>query len=227
MSDQDSKYLGRKYSCPGCQSKLKFTRPPTSQLLSCPNCRRRLKLQNYAAAASKDEMLKEAIKALVESKVPDVEPYDYRKDLRLDHVDCSTAGVWKFDQPWPESVHEVVVESAEVLFNPLDTCGVVRARRLLLDGKFRRVTVFRTGQVEEIQVNGHWWDIDLHEGKLGLLSREVVRKLNQRIVARQFAARINRMQQVTRQGQEFLELFVDVAIDESNQKKTRVKLRYR
>lgn len=222
MSDRVSQYLGKKFACPGCQAHLKLRRPPTRQLLTCPNCRRKLRLQEQAATESKDDLFKEAIESLVAWRGPDNEPYNYRKDPRLDRVDTSRPGVWKFDQPWPEHVHQMVIERAEVLFNPFEVDGTVRSRQLLLDGSFRRVTVIRTGEVEEMEVTGHWWDFEPHENKLGLLPRSVVRELNRIVTAKRFAARINCLQQNIHENQEVLELFVDVAIDESPEPKSPI-----
>lgn len=220
MSDRISQFLGQKFVCPQCQSKLKFLRPPTRQLLTCPNCRRKLRLQEQAAAASQDDQIKEAIDSLVSWKSTATKPaYNYEKDPMLDRVDTSSPGIWKFDQPWPNNVHQVVMEGTEVACIPSDIAGTAQARKQMLDGIFRRVTVFRTGQVEEMAVDGHWWDFESHEKKVGILSRPVVRELNRVLTAKRFAARINSIQQTTRDNQEYFELFIDLAIDDSPKQK--------
>lgn len=156
--------------------------------------------------------MREAIEALVSWKPPDDKPYSYGQDPRLDRVDNSQHGIWKFDQPWREDAQQVVIERAEVHFYPDNTEGTVRLRRLLLEGTLRRVTVERTRNVEEIEVTGYWWDYQPHEGKLGVLSRRVVRELNRIVSARHFVAKINCIQEAIRDDLEVLELFVDVAI---------------
>ena len=221
MSDRISNFLGKKFVCPACESKLKFLRPSTKQLLTCPNCRRKLRLQEKTAAASEDERIQEAIESLVDWQAPDNQPaYDYHKDPRLDRVDSSSPGIWKFDQPWPEHVHQVVFERVDVQCIPSDVEGTVQFRRMLLDGSFRRVTVSRTGGVEEMAVIGHWWDFEPHESKLGILSRAVVRDLNRILTAKRFASRIYCMQETIRQSKQFLELFIDLAVDESPPEKS-------
>jgi uncharacterized protein YbaR (Trm112 family) len=212
MSDQISKYLGKKFSCPECEAQLKFRRPPTKQLLTCPNCRRKLRLHEKAAAPSHEDLLREAIESLVAWKPPDVQPYDYSLDPRLDQVDSSIPGIWKFDQPWPDGAREIVIERTEVLYYPDDNEHTDRLRRLLLDGTFRRVSVDRTRNVEEMEITGYWWDYQPREGKLGVLARSVVRQLNRIVTAKHFAARINCLQEAIRDDEEILELFVDVAI---------------
>lgn len=214
MSDQVSKYLGKNFSCPECEAKLKFRRPPTKQLLTCPNCRRKLRLHERAAAPSHEELMREAIEALVSWKPPDDRPYEYSQDPRLDRVDYSRPGVWKFDQPWSEDAREVVIERTEVLFYAEGREGTDRLRRLLLDGTLRRVTVDRTRNVEEMEITGYWWDYQPREGKLGVLSRTVVRQLNRIVTAKTFAVRINCIQEAVRDDLEILELFVDVAIQD-------------
>ena len=134
MSDQVSQYLGKNFACPECQARLKFRRPPTKQLLTCPNCRRKLRLQEKAAAPSHDELMREAIDALVSWKPPDDKPYSYGQDPRLDRIDNSRQGIWKFDQPWRQDAQQVVVERAEVQFYPDGIEATDRLRRLLLEG---------------------------------------------------------------------------------------------
>jgi hypothetical protein len=219
--------MGKKYSCPGCHSKLKFTRPPTSQMLKCPNCRRKLRIQAYEAAAGHDELVKQAIQSLVKWNAPEDQPYDYRRDPGLDDFDDSQQGIWKFNQPWPEHTGEVVYENAEVLCNPNDITGAVHFRRMLRDNKFRRVTIYRTGEVEQMEVTGHWWDHEPHEGRIGLLPRVVVRQLNRLITARGFAARINTLKLVNRDGQDLVEVYIDIAVDLSAKRKHQSGIRYR
>ena len=156
--------------------------------------------------------MREAIDALVSWKPPDDKPYSYGQDPRLDLVDDSRHGIWKFDQPWPEDALQVVIERAEVLFYPDGMEGTVQLRRHLFEGTLRRVTVDRTRNVEEMEVTGYWWDHQPHEGKLGVLSRRVVRELNRIVTARHFVARINYIQEAIHEDLEVLELFVDLAI---------------
>ncbi len=156
--------------------------------------------------------MREAIAALVSWKPPDTQPYEYSQDPRLDRVDHSQPGVWKFDQPWREDVREVVIERAEVFFYPDNVRGTDRLRRLMLEGTLRRVTLDRTRNVEEMEITGYWWDYQPREGKLGVLSRSVVRQLNRILTAKYFAVRINCIQEAVRDDQQILELFVDVAI---------------
>ncbi len=213
MSEPNSGFLGKKFSCPGCQSNLKFRRAPKSLLQTCPNCRRKLRLQEQAFEASKDDMLRMAIESLVDWNEPTSQAYDYRTDPLLDRIVCSSENSWKFDQPWPSESHQLVFERAEVLFNPRDMRSITHNRQLFFDGKCRRVTVFRTGEVEQIQVSGHWWDFELHECKLGLLPRWVVRELNLIPKAKVFAARINCLEKTVRADNDFLDLFIDLAIE--------------
>jgi hypothetical protein len=227
MSDRVSKYLGKKYACPGCQAHLRFRRPPKKSLLTCPNCRRKLKLQEQAAHANRDELFQEAIESLVTWKPAVVKPYNYILDPLLDRVDSSVPGVWKFDQPWPEHVLQIAIERAEVLFYATDIQGTVRSRQQLLDGSFRRVTVERTGEVEEMEVTGHWYDVEPHSTNLGLLSRQTVRQLNRIVTAKKFAARINCVQQAIQDDRNVLELFVDLAVQEPPHQKPRKFVRIR
>lgn len=213
MSNSGSSFLGKKFSCPGCHSKLKFSRPPSSLLYRCPSCRRKLRFQERKAAAEEDDLIKQAIEALVDWKVPD-SSYDYRRDPKLDETDSSQPGYWKFNQPWPCHIFDIVLEGTEVFCNPLDTEGAVRARREMLDGEFRRVSIYRTGQVEEMAVNGHWWQVKLQERKVGILPRAVVRDLNRLTHVKRFTARINSMQLTHRPEGEFVKLFIDVAVAE-------------
>lgn len=215
MSDQVSQYLGKKYACPECQARLKFRRPPTKQLLTCPNCRRKLRLQDRATAPSQDELIREAIESLVSWKPPDKRPYVYSQDPRLDRVESPRRGVWKFDQPWPDNIKQVVVERTKVLFYPANVDGTDQSRRLLLDGSFRRVTVAHTRNVEEMEVTGNWWDYQPRESNLGVLARSVVRELNRIVTAKHFAARINCIRKGVHENREVLELFIDLAIQES------------
>ena len=214
MAENPSKYLGKKYACPGCHSQLKFRRAPTRLLQTCPNCRRKIRLRDRESAANQDELLREAIDSLVQWKEPDDVPYDYRRDPKLDCAKETESGIWKFDQPWPEEAGDVVHEDAEVLFNPEDTYGTVLARKALFEGEFRRVTAVRTGQVEEMQIVGHWWsEVQPHEAKIGLLERVVVRGLNRIVTAKNFITRINRVQRKIIEQKKHLEFFVDLAID--------------
>lgn len=213
MSDNQSRYLGKKYSCPGCNSQLKFRRAPTTLLQTCPNCRRKLRLQDREAAANDDELLRAAIDSLVSWKEPDDQPYDYRRDPKLDLANETEPGIFKFDQPWPESAGDIVFQDAEVLFNPEDTYGTVLARKALFEGQFRRVTAVRTGQVEEMAVIGHWWGLESHQAKIGLLARSVVRELNRILTAKNFAAVINRVEKTTIASKRHLNFYVDLAVD--------------
>ena len=211
MSDSGSSYLGKKFSCPGCQSSLKFSRPPSSMLYRCPSCRRKLRIQERQAAAENDELVKQAIDALVDWKLPD-KSYDYRIDPKLDRVDKSTPGVLKFNQPWPGDIKEIVFEKTEVVCNPHDTNGAVRSRREMIDGEFRRVDIYRTGQVEEMAVNGHWWQVRPQARKVGILPRSIVRELNRMTNVTSFAARINSMHLPQSKSEDPIALFIDVAI---------------
>ena len=221
MADRVSSYLGKKYACPGCHANLKFRRPPTKTLLTCPSCRRKLKLQEQKAVASRDELVREAIDSLVSWRKPEKRRYEYRLDPKLNNVDSSTPGLWKFDQPWPEHVREIAIERAEVLVFPFDEMGTYQSRTHLVIDKFPRVTVERTGEVEEMEVTAHWYDLEPHDTKVGLLSRQVVRDLNRIVTAKHFAARINCLQQVVREKQPVLELYIDVAVQELPQQKSR------
>ncbi len=183
-------------------------------------------MQDRAAAASKDELLKEAIESLVDWKEPEKKKYDYRIDPRLDQVDATTPGLWIFDQPWPENVHEVVMEQIEVFVKPRDTSAIARCRKLMFGGLFRRVTVVRTGVVEQMEVTGHWWDHDPHHAKIGMLSRSVVRELNRNPRGKRFAARINRIQEATYNDQDCLALYIDLAIDDRFHSQ-KLAMRYR
>ena len=213
MSEQTSTYIGKKFSCPGCKASLKFRRPPKRLLQTCPHCRRKLRLQYEAAAQAKDDLVREAIELLVNSRQPVKKAYDYTRDPLLDNVDESEPGILRFDQPWPKTIEEVVIENAEVVCHRLDEERALTARKTLLSGKFKRVTVFRTGQVEQMEVTGHWWDHTHHESKLGLLERKIVRELNRRPLARNFAARINHVDQIVKDRKEWLKFYVDLAID--------------
>lgn len=213
MSSLNSSYVGKKFACPGCQSNLKFRRPPKTLLQTCPHCRRKLRLQDEAAAAAKDDLVRMAIESLVNSREPVEKPYDYARDPLLDTVDDSMPGIWKFDQPWPQTVDEILIENAEVVCHPLDEQRAMQSRKMFLGGKYKRVTVFRTGQVEQMQVSGHWWDHQPHEMKLGLLARSIVRELNRRPLAKQFVARVNHVNRVLCDKKEIFEMFVDVALD--------------
>ena len=170
--------------------------------------------------------MKEAIESLVGWKASEKKKYDYRVDPQLDRVDASTPGRWVFDQPWPENIHDVVMERTEVLFNKRDAQAIARCRKLMFEGLFRRVTVFRTGEVEQIEVTGHWWDHEPHDAKVGMLARSVVRELNRNPRARRFAARINYMQEAMYHDQECLALYIDLAIDERPDWK-KYAMRYR
>ncbi len=221
MSDQNTTYIGKKFACPGCRSNLKFRRPPKSLLYTCPSCRKKLRLQDEAAAAAKDEMVKMAIESLVNSREAIEKPYDYTRDPKLDTVENPQPGVWLFEQPWPKSVDEIVVENAEVICHPMDEDRAMGSRKIFLEGKFRRVTVFRTGQVEQMQVSGHWWDFEPRESKLGLLSRSIVRQINKHPLAKQFAARVNHVNRLIRDHKERFEFYVDIAIDRPEELKNK------
>ncbi len=215
MSNRDSRVFGQKYSCPGCNSLLKFRRPPRTLVQTCPNCRRILRLREKAAESKKDDQLKEALDALAEWTEPDETPYQYYADPKLDEMDKSTPGIWKFDQPWPPDTQQIVAENVEVIFNPLDVQANMRWRVRLLKGFHRRVTIHRTGEVEEIEVDGLWWDGhngQPQERKLGLLSRAQVRELNRLTYAKNFASRINQLRKTIRDNQAILELYIDIAI---------------
>ena len=214
MSESGSSYLGKKFSCPGCHSSLKFKRPPSSLLYRCPSCRRKLRFQERKAAAEEDDLIKQAIEALVDWKVPE-KTYDYRRDPKLDLLVEGEPGVLQFDQPWPCPIQEIVLEATEVVCNPLDTKGTIHSRQEMLDGEFRRVTIFRTGQVEEMAVNGHWWQVRLQERKVGILPRAVVRELNRMTKVKKFAARIHSMKPTTTDSGNLVELFIDVAVVET------------
>lgn len=214
MANLNSNYVGKQFSCPLCQSNLKFTRAPKSLLQKCPNCRKRLRLQEKKAAASKDKLLQEAIDSLVDWTEPEKKsPYNYRLDPALDRCEMPKANHWKFAQPWPEYTGDVVMENVEVFSSFSDASGALQARQSLVNGKFRRVTVFRTGQVEEIEVTGHWYDVHPFEHKVGILQRKVVRELNKNPLAKKFAARINTIQLAMHDDQPYYQLFIDLAID--------------
>ena len=139
MSNRDSRVFGKKYACPGCNSLLKFKRPPRTVVHTCPNCRRILRLRAEAAAGKQDEQLQTAIDALAEWKMPEEKkPYDYHTDPLLDEIDTSSQGVWQFDQPWPPKTLQKVSERAEVNFNPDDADTNMLWRKRLLDGFYRR-----------------------------------------------------------------------------------------
>lgn len=227
MSQQTSSYMGKKFSCPECQANLKFRRPPKRLLQTCPHCRRRLRLRDEEAAKAQDDLVREAIDLLVNSRQPAKKSYDYTRDPLLDTVDNSEPGLWKFDQPWPESVEEVVIENAEVVCHRLDQERALTARKTLLNGKFKRVTVYRTGKVEQMEVTGHWWDHTHHESKLGLLERKIVRELNRRPLAKKFAARINHVDQIVRDRQDWLRFYVDLAIDKQEAAKPKAGPKFR
>lgn len=220
MTIQNSSFLGKKFSCPSCRSQLKFRRPPKSLLQICPNCRRKLRLQEELAAVDQDELLKEAIELLVSSRTPK-KRYDYARDPELDRSQIGDGGVVTFDQPWPETAGEVVYQKAEVICTEFDFNRAASSRLAWMSGEFKRVSVFRTGQVEEIEVTGHWWDFEPHETKLGLLSRSVVRELNRNPLAKRFAARINCFQETTRNRQKYIELFIDLAVEQEDDKKAK------
>jgi len=225
MPENHSQYLGKKYSCPGCHRQLKFRRPPTTLLQTCPNCRRKLRLQDREAAASNDELLREAIDSLIKWEEPTDEPYEYRRDPKLDVITELDGGIFQFNQPWPEVAGEVVYENAEVLFNHEDSYGSVLARKAMFEGQFRRVTVVRTGQVEEMAVMGHWWGPEHHEAKIGLLERSVVRILNRIVTAKNFVAIINRIERTTIASKRHLNFFVNLAIDTTPGKSKPLKTR--
>lgn len=230
MSDRDVRVFGKKYACPGCHSILKFRRPPRSLFQTCPHCRRMLRIQERAAAASHDDEIRDAIDSLTDWDVPEQPVYDYHRDPQLDNIDESVPNIWKFDQPWPEHVGKIVGENIEVTVNPFDAEGVARTRLNLLDGIHRRVTVYRTGEVEEMAVDGHWWNDEYgepQEQRLGILTRAVVRDLNRIHNARQFVARINNLKRTVRQDLEILDLFIDLAIDEKPLPQTRQQRRRR
>ena len=214
MTESGSSYLGKKFSCPGCQSNLKFSRPPSSMLYRCPSCRRKLRFQERKAAAEKDVLVKQAIDALVDWQRPE-ESYDYRIDPKLDSIVESTPGILKFDQPWPNEVKDIVLEATEVVCSPHDTNGTVLSRKEMLAGEFRRVTIYRTGQVEEMGVNGHWIKVGHQERKVGVLPRKIVRELNRLTSVKRFAARINSMKMSEGTDSGFVELFIDVAVVET------------
>ena len=215
MSENHSQYLGKKYSCPGCHRQLKFRRPPTTLLQTCPNCRRKLRLQDREAAANDDALLREAIDSLVKWQKPEDKPYEYRRDPKLDVMTEQKNGVFQFKQPWPESAGEVVYENAEVLFNHEDSYGTVLARKALFEGEFRRVSVVRTGQVEEMAVIGHWWGLEPHQAKVGFLPRSIVRALNRVVTAKNFAAIIDRIERTTIASKRHLNFFINLAIDKT------------
>jgi hypothetical protein len=213
MANTNSNFVGKKFSCPGCQSKLKFTRTPKSVLQKCPNCRRRLRLQERQAAADQDELLKEAIESLIDWDAPEPKLYNYRMDPALDQCDSSDSAIWTFDQPWPKNTGEIVLENTEVLLNKNDLSGPLRSREMMMNGKYKRVTAFRTGQVEEIEVSGHWFDVTPFEQKVGILPRSVVRQVNRIPDAKRFTARINNIRLSVEAGVSIYELFIDMAID--------------
>lgn len=214
MTDSQSRYIGKKFNCPSCQSSLKFSRPSSSMLYRCPSCRRKLRLQERQAAAEKDALVQQAIDALVDWQLPE-KSYDYRTDPDLDRVVESHPGVLIFDQPWPARVGDIVLEAAEVICNPSDVNGAVLSRKELACGEFRRVTIYRTGQVEEMAVNGHWLKITPQEHKVGVLPRKVVRELNRLTSVKKFAARINSMKISRDSSDALVELYIDVAVAES------------
>ena len=230
MSTHHAKAFGQKYSCPGCQALLKFRRPPTRSLQSCPNCRRTIRLHEKAAAGNRDADIKRAIEELADWDVPETPRYSYSRDPLLDQIDDSQPHVWTFNQPWPENTGEVVADRVEVIVNTEDLESIAQFRFGLLDGIHRRVTVQRTGEVEEIAVDGHWWadeNGEPLEHRLGILSRSVVRELNRIPHARRFASRINCLVLGTIEGHEVPKLFVDLAIDESPEPSAREQKRLR
>ena len=96
-----------------------------------------------------------------------------------------------------------------------------------MGGRFKRVTVARTGKVEHMEVVGHWWDHEHHESRLGRLERSVVRELNLRPLVRNYAARINHVNRVIQDKKELLQMFVDLAIDEQQTNKTSTGPKFR
>ena len=183
-------------------------------LYRCPSCRRKLRFQERQAAAEKDVLVKQAIDALVNSQRAE-ESYDYRIDPKLDSIVEAKPGILKFDQPWPDKVEDVVLEATEVVCNTHDTHGALLSRKELLRGEFRRVTIYRTGQVEEMGVNGHWVKVAHQERKVGVLPRKIVRELNRMTSVKRFAARINSMKWSGGVEDGLVELFIDVAVAET------------
>ena len=220
MANTNSSFVGKNFSCPGCQSNLKFTRAPKSLLQKCPNCRRKLRLQEKEAAASQDDLLKEAIDSLVDWEVTSKKAYNYRVDPILDQCVCPEPNVWKFDQPWPKNTGEILLKNSEVVYYAADGSGSAKARELLMNGTFKRVTAFRTGQVEELEVTGHWYDVHPYERKVGVLPRKVVRELNLIPEAKKFAARINTIELVVEDAVPVYKLFIDLAIDTTPAKRS-------
>ena len=224
MSGRDVRVFGRRFACPGCHALLRFQRPPTSLLQTCPNCRKVLKLQERQAAANHDEELKAALDSLSSWKPKEKKNVEYNRDPRLDVIDDSISGLWQFDQPWPAHTGDVVLDRVEVLVDAAYGDEARRQRHSLLHGYHRRVSVFRTGEVEEIAVTGHWWehrDHQSHEGSMGALPRPVVRELNRIPSTPAFAARINCFRQTPESN--ILELFIDLAIDNTPRQKKKTR----
>ena len=215
MAKRDSIVFGRKYSCPGCNSQLKFKRPPTKSVYNCPNCRRLLRLREKQKAAGSDDALNAAIGSLLDDESS--RSADYEHDRRLDRLkESRQQGTLLFDQPWPGSIAAVVLEAAEVVLNQFDFEAIALARQKMFDGFLRRVTVYRTGEVEDYAVTGHWRNRSgaaPEHAHVGKLPRSVGRQLNKYGAQRIIEARINRMSKSGDvQGNRFVKLFIDLAV---------------
>ena len=221
MSNSSARQVGKRFSCPGCDALLKFKRLPTRLVQTCPNCRRLLRIQDKISSAGENRDLQAAIDEFVSRETLHVREIEYEEDPRLDQITTTESGVLQFNQPWPPGFDQVLLEQLEVLPNPHNLEGNTDKRQRLLSGFHRRVSMERTGEVEEIAIIGHWRDHQdgrANEGVLGTLARKIVRQLNKLPIDTVYAARINSAQWTIDDDKEFVEMFVDVAKSSSQKR---------
>ncbi len=192
---------------------MRFKRIPTRLVQTCPNCRRLLRLQDKMSVAEGDQ-LQLIIDEFVSRDRLQAPHIAYADDPRLDQVTTTEDGVLHFQQPWPEGFTDVLYEHTEVELNPHNEPGNITQRQHLLRGYLRRVTVERTGEIEQMTIIGHWRDRQddrENEGVVGLLPRKIVRELNRLPYSTLYAAKINSAVWVRDHERDLIELYVDVA----------------
>ena len=204
-----------KISCPGCDALLKFKRIPTRLVQPCPNCRRLLRLQDMMSVAQQGDDLQSVIDDFVSREPTHHAPtQSYEEDPRLDETVAKAPGILQFNQPWPDNFHHILYNKVNVVANPFNLEGNMFRRQQLLKGYHRRVTVVRTGEVEEMVVVGHWHDRNddgVNDGVIGTLPRTMVRELNRLPIETEYSARINYVQWRREGKTQLLDIYVDVA----------------
>ena len=185
-----------------------------------------LRLRDNIAAADGDNDIQSAIDEFVSRESPEPVQVEYEEDPRLDTYTKTESGVVRFEQPWPDGTGELLLECTEVAHYPFNLEGNMLERTRLLDGIHRRVTLERTGEVEDIAVVGHWRTAKfqpLESGIIGCLPRPVVRQLDREHLFATYAGRIHSAQRAVVDNQAIFQVFIDVAIESEDRRRKRKK----